>query len=120
MNNGTDTLTQQKPPTLLGFTITVILSAIAGSIPTAILASADNGYVAAYAILPLFFLVLSVCVVLFICVLVFIVKEKFAIALYFLLSVLLVPAFWMGSAMVAKHFQIGAYRVEPMQPFEIR
>lgn len=110
----------QKPPTLVGFAITLILSAIAGAIPTAILARGENGYVASFAVLPLFFLVSIVCILLFLCALVFIGKERFAIALYFLLSVLLIPSFWLGSASVATYFEIGAYRVEPMRPFDIR
>ena len=110
----------QKPPTIIGFATTMALSALVGAVPTAILASADNGYVAGYAILPLLFLISIVCTLLFICAVVFIAKEKFAIALYFLLSVFLIPAFWGGSATVAKYFEIGAYRVEPMQPFDIR
>jgi hypothetical protein len=110
----------QKPPTILGFAVTLALSAVAGTVPTAILASADNGYVAAYALLPLLFLVLILCGFLLFSAIAFIAKEKFAIALYFLLSVLLVPTFWAVSAEVAKHFEIGAYRVDPLQPFKIR
>lgn len=110
----------QNPPTLIGFVITVILSAVAGTIPTAILASAENGYVASYAVPPLLLLTAIVCFLLIICSLAFIAKEKFAIALYFLLSVLLVPAFWFGSAMAAHYFELGAYRVEPMRPVNIR
>ena len=106
----------QKPPTLIGFAFTAILSAVAGSIPTAILASADNGYIAGYFILPLLILFGIVCVLLLISAILFIAKDKFAIGLYFLLSILLVPAFWLGSASVAKHFEIGAYRIEPMRP----
>ena len=110
----------QNPPTLIGFAVTLVVSATIGSIPTAILASADNGYVAGYALLPLLLLLSIVCILLFICAVVFIAKERFALGLYFLLSVLLVPAFWVGSAMAAHYFEIGAYRVEPMQPFDIR
>lgn len=47
---------KQNPPTLIGFVITVILSGVAGTIPTAVLASADNGYVAGYAVPPLLLL----------------------------------------------------------------
>lgn len=110
----------QNPPTLIGFVITVILSVVAGTIPTAILASAENGYVAGYALPPLLLLTAIVFILLIICSLAFIAKEKFAIALYFLLSVLLIPAFWFGSAMAAHYFELGAYRVEPIQPFDIR
>ena len=116
MKERSNASTKQKPPTLIGFAITAILSAVAGAIPTAILASADNGYVAGYAVLPLLLLISIVCILLFICAVVFIAKEKFAVGLYFLLSVLLVPAFWVGSSTAAKHFEIGAYRVEPMRP----
>lgn len=110
----------QNPPTPIGFAFTVILSAVAGTIPTAILASADNGYVAGYMVPPLLFLTAVVCILLILCSLAFIANERFAIALYFLLSVLLIPAFWFGSAMAAHYFELGAYRVEPMQPFDIR
>ena len=64
----------------------------------------------------LFLLLFVVCVVLFISAILFIAKEKVAIGLYFLVSILLVPGFWMGSASVAKYFEIGAYRVEPVRP----
>jgi hypothetical protein len=119
-DGSTNTLTKQEPPTLMGFATTVILSAVAGSIPTAILASADNGYVAGYAVLPLLFLLSFLCIFLFLLAIVFIAKEKFAVGLYLILSVLLVPTFWVGSATFAKYFEIGAYRVEPMRPVDIR
>jgi len=120
MKDEKDILTKQKPPTLMGLAITAILSAVAGSIPTAILASTENGYVAGFVVLPLLLLLGIVRILLFICAILFIAKEKFALGLYFLLSVPLIPAFWLGSAIVAKHFEIGAYRVEPMVPFEVR
>lgn len=114
---------QKKRKTLLHLSASPLRSscqATIGSIPTAILASADNGYVAGYAILPLLLLLSIVCICLFVCAVIFIAKEKFVVGLYFLLAVLLVPAFWVGSAMAAKHFEIGAYRVEPMRPFEVK
>ncbi|MGB7209367.1 MAG: hypothetical protein WBD27_11950 [Pyrinomonadaceae bacterium] len=106
----------QNPPTQIGFAVTLVVSALVGSIPTAILASSDNGYVAGYLVLPLLVLMVVVCGGLFICSVVFIVKEKFAIGLYLLLSVFLVPTFTIGSALAAKEFAIGAYRIEPMRP----
>lgn len=106
----------QKSPTAIGFAITFALSAVGGAIPTGVLASAENGYVAGYAVLPLFLLVAIVCLALFIGAIVFIGKEKFAIGLYFLVSVLLIPTFWITSASLAKHFEIGAYRIDPIRP----
>jgi len=109
----------QNPPTLIGLASTVVGSAIIGVIPTAIIASSDNGYVAGYIVLPIFLLLAVVCISLLISSVVFIAKAKFSIALYLLLSVFLVPTFTIGSALAAKHFEIGAYRVEPMKSFPV-
>lgn len=107
---------EQKSPTLYGFAGTVTLSALAGAIPIAIIASAENGYVAGYVVLPLLLLECVICVFLFIVAIVLIAKEKFAFGLYILLSVLLLPTFTFATAIVAKHFEIGAYKIEPMRP----
>jgi hypothetical protein len=71
-------------------------------------------------VLPLFLLEAVLCLLLFIVAIVFIAKQRFAVGLYFILSGVLVPTFTIGSAVAAKHFEIGAYRIAPIQPFPIK
>ena len=110
----------QKPPTALGFTITAAASAGVAMVPIAIFASAENGYIAGYLVLPVLFLMVAIFIFLGITAVIFIAKEKFAIALYLFVSIILVPAFAYGWALTAAHFEIGAYRVEPVRPFAIQ
>lgn len=110
----------QKAPTRIGFAVTIAASAIVGMVPIAIFARAENGYVAGYLVLPVLFLMAAIFILLGITAVVFIAKDKFAFALYLILSIFLVPAFALGFALAAKHFEIGAYRVEPVRPFPIQ
>jgi hypothetical protein len=110
----------QNGPTRIGFAITAAASAIVGMIPIAIFASAENGYVAGYLALPILFLMVTLFIVIGITAVVFIAKDKFAIALYLILSIFLGPAFAFGFAQAATHFGIGAYRIEPVRPFPIQ
>ena len=95
------------------FIITFLASFVIGCGATLIVASSENGYVAGFVFLPLFFLICIATLVLFIISIVcFILKSK--IAPWLLLSAILLPAGFFSSALIAKHFEIGAYYQEPM------
>jgi len=94
-----------------GLIATIIISLAIGSSGTAIIASSENGYVAGYIVLPIMILTGVVSLVLFISGFVSI-KEQ--IGPYLLIASVLIPTFLIGSAVLAKVFQIGAYREEPM------
>jgi hypothetical protein len=100
--------------------VTIVASAIVGMLPIAIFSSAENGYVAGYLGLPILFLVVTIFILLVITAVVFIANDRFAIALYLILSIFLVPAIAFGFALAAKHFEIGAYRVQPVRPFPVQ
>lgn len=121
MNSESHTFDEkQKSPTLKGVAITGVLSALTGAIPTAIMASSENGYVAGFVVLPLLLLELVLCILLLVAAVVFIAKNKFAVGLYLILSVPLIPACTIGSALAAKHFEVGVYRVSPIEPWTVK
>jgi hypothetical protein len=95
--------------------LTVAASGALGVFATAIIASGDNSYTAGFIVLPILFLELLVCAILFVIGIVLIVKDNLA-GFYFLLAVLLLPSATVGTSVLAKRFEIGAYRVEPMVP----
>ncbi len=97
------------------FLITFAASAGTGVLATAVIASGDNGYSASFIVLPILVLELLVCLILFVVGIVYIAQDKL-VGFYLLLAVLLLPSTTIGSALLAKKLEIGAYRVEPMRP----
>jgi hypothetical protein len=95
------------------FIITFLTSVVIGCSATYLIASSENGYVAGFIVLPLFLLFGVASLILLISGFVCLgLKKKFA--LWLLLSAVLLPASFISSALIAKHFEVGAYRQEPM------
>ena len=103
-------------PKALRLLVTISTSVGAGVLATAIIADSENGYAAGFVALPLLCLELLACIVLVIVGFVFLFRENLA-CLYFFSAALLLPVSTVGSAMLAKEFEIGAYKIEPMRPF---
>jgi hypothetical protein len=69
--------------------------------------------------LPLFLLVCFVGIVLFIISILVFSFEKDSLGMCFLFAAFLLPLGFLGSCLVAKYFELGAYRQDPMIPFSI-
>lgn len=95
--------------------ITIVVSLGLGALGVVPIVQSENGYVAGYIVLPLFFLLVLACLVLFIVGIAFLCFEKKA-GFYLLVAMLMLPVGFLGSALLAKHFEIGAYRVDPIDP----
>ncbi|MGI8544995.1 MAG: hypothetical protein ACR2MD_16165 [Aridibacter sp.] len=95
------------------FTITFLITVGIGCGATLIVASSENGYIAGFVFLPLFFLIIFATLILFIIGL-FCLGYKNKSAPWILLSAILLPVSFVSSAMIAKYFEIGAYYQEPM------
>ncbi len=96
--------------------LTFLVSFLIGGGAILSVVRSDNGYVAGFVFLPLFFFIALLSLILF--VIGFILlgsKEKSAP--WVLLSAVLIPASFICSGLIAKHFEIGAYREEPMVSF---
>lgn len=94
---------------------TIAASVGVGVLATAIIASGENGYTAGFIVLPILIFEGLVCLVLYIVGVANIAKDNL-VGFYFLVAVPLLPIATVGSGMLAKKFEIGAYRVEPMTP----
>jgi len=94
-------------------TIATVVSLAAGCLGTAFVARSENGYFAGFVALPVLLVYGIVSVVLLVYGLVTITKPT---GPFLLLAAVLIPAFSIGSALLAKHFEVGAYREEPMRP----
>lgn len=84
-----------------------------GSVGIVPVINSDNGYVAGYVFFPILFLISIVAFILFFAGLVTITKK---VGPFLLLSSILLPAGFIFTGIVAKHFELGAYRIEPMSP----
>lgn len=90
-----------------------LLSFVIGSGAISLVVRSDNGYVAGFVFLPILFFISLLSLILFIVGFILLVlKEKSAP--WILLSAVLIPSFFISSGLIAKHFEIGAYREEPM------
>jgi hypothetical protein len=97
------------------FIITFLISVGIGCGATYLIASSANGYVAGFIVLPLFLLIGAASLILLLAGFICLGLENKS-APWLLLSGVLLPAGFISSAMVAKHFELGAYRQEPMIP----
>lgn len=93
--------------------ITFLISVGIGCGATFLIASSENGYVAGFIVLPLFLFFGLTSLILFIAGLICLGVENKS-APWLLLSAVLLPASFITSALVAKHFELGAYYQEPM------
>jgi hypothetical protein len=97
------------------FLITILISLGLGILAIVPIVNSQNGYVAGYLVLPLMLLIGIGCLILFIIGIALLINEK-KIGLYFLLAVILLPTGFIGSALIAKRLELGAYREDPMVP----
>ena len=95
--------------------LTFLISFGIGGGAILLVASSDNGYVAGFVFLPLFFLIGISSLILFIVGFILLGSNNKS-APWILLSAILVPVCFISSGLIAKYFEIGAYREEPMTP----
>src|SRR5688500_945097 len=93
-------------------------TAIGFALATLIINS-ENGYVGSMVFFPLFLLVIFAGFVLFIISIIGFSFEKKGLGVCLLFSAFLLPASFIASCLIAKYFEIGAYRQQPMIPFPI-
>lgn len=97
--------------------LTFLISFGIGGGAILLVASNDNGYVAGFVLLPLFFLIGIASLILFVVGLILLgIKNKSAP--WIILLAILIPASFISSGLIAKYFEIGAYRQEPMVSFD--
>lgn len=83
---------------------------------TMLIVNSANGYVAGFVFLPIFFFLGLVSLILFVVGFICLgLKNKSWT--WVLLSAFLLPASFFSTCLTAKHFELGAYRQEPMIPF---
>lgn len=82
---------------------------------TSIVVDSDNGYVAGFVFFPLLILICIASFISFIVAL-FTLATKSKIWIGFLLFAFLLPTSFFTASITAKHFELGAYRQEPMIP----
>ncbi len=102
---------------LLGI-ISFCAAAIGFAMATIIINSA-NGYVGSMAFVPVFLLVIIAGVILFIVSIIVFSFDKKSLGAGLLISAFLLPVSFIASCLIAKYFEVGAYRQEPMIPFAI-
>src|SRR5688500_9689451 len=81
--------------------------------------NSENGYIGGMVFLPLFLLVILVGFILFIISLVSFGLNKMSLGISLFLSAILLPLSFILSCLIAKYFEIGAYRQQPMIPFPV-
>ena len=95
--------------------LTFLISFGIGSGAILLVAKSDNGYVAGFVFLPLFFLIALLSLILFVVGFMLLGSTEKS-APWVLLLAVLIPANFITSGLLAKYFEIGAYREEPMVP----
>lgn len=99
--------------------ISTLLSIISGLAISLLVIGSENGYVGSMVFGLLFFLILFVVLVLLVSSLFCLSFNKDILGLCLLISALLLPSSFLLSCLIAKYFEIGAYRQEPMIPFPV-
>lgn len=97
---------------------TSLLSLTSGSLAIAPVVMSDNGYVGSIVVIPVLILVLVAAAITFVVGIVALASTK-RLGPYILLFAVLLPAGFFVGAMVSKYLGLGAYRIEPMVPFEV-
>lgn len=95
--------------------LTVVLSVGTGILAIVPVVTSENGYVAGFVYFPLLCLLGFSCFVLFVLGIAYLSFGK-NFGLYFLLAMVLLPIGFFGAALTARHFELGAYREDPMVP----
>jgi hypothetical protein len=81
--------------------------------------TSENGYVGSMIFGLLFFALIFIVLLLFFISIFCFAVEKNTVGFCFLISTILLPASFLLCCLTAKYFEIGAYRQEPMIPFQI-
>jgi hypothetical protein len=102
---------------LLG--ISSFCAAAVGFAIATIIINSENGYVGSIVFFPLFLLVIFAGLVLFIISIIGFSLDRKNLGLCLLFSAFLLPTSFITSCLIAKYFEIGAYRQQPMVPFPI-
>ncbi len=97
---------------------TSILSVASGSLALAPVVMSENGYVGSIVFVPVLILVLIASVLTFLVGIIVLATSR-KLGPYVLLFAILLPIGFFIGAIVSKHLEIGAYRTEPMVPFEV-
>ncbi len=94
-------------------------AAVIGFAMATIIINSANGYVGSMDFIPIFLLVIIAGVVLFIVSIIVFSFDKKSLGAGLLISAFLLPASFIASCLIAKYFEIGSYRQQPMIPFSI-
>ncbi|MBA2378429.1 MAG: hypothetical protein H0V76_02505 [Blastocatellia bacterium] len=101
-----------KPKFIIG---TSLLSLTTGSLAIAPVVMSENGYVGSIVFLPVLIVVLIVAALTFLVGIVVLATWR-ELGPYILLFAMLLPIGFFTGAMISKHLEIGAYKVEPTRP----
>ena len=93
--------------------LSIVLPLIIGCVAIMPVIYSENGYVAGFVFFPLFLLVGAASLILFVIGLIGLASKSKSAA-WLLLSAILLPASFISLGLVAKFFELGAYRQEPM------
>lgn len=96
-----------------------LCAAMSGFGLSAVIINSENGYVGGMIFVPLFLLVIIAAIVLFIAGVIGFSLDRKSWGWGLLLSSFLLPASFIASCLVAKYFEIGAYRIQPMIPLSV-
>lgn len=102
-------------PNLPILIIIAVISLTVGALAIVPVVKSENGYVGSIAFFFLFILVCIVTVILFLAGLLCLPFSK-KIGISVLTSTLMLPVGFFGAAITSKHFEIGAYKEQPMRP----
>jgi hypothetical protein len=90
-----------------------------GFVMATLIINSENGYVGSMVFFPVFLLAIIVGFVLFSISIIVFSFDKKSLSASLLISAFLLPASFIAFCLIAKYFEIGAYRREPMIPFPI-
>lgn len=99
--------------------ISFFCTAAIGFALASVIIYSENGYVGSMIFFPLFLLVIFAGFVLFLISIVVFSFDKNNLGIGLLLSSFLLPASFVAFCLIAKYFEIGAYRQQPMIPFPV-
>ncbi len=102
---------------LLG--VSSFCAAAIGFVTATLIINSENGYIGSIVFLPLFLLAIFTGFVLFIISIIGFSFDKKSLGICLLASAFLLPASFIASCLIAKYFEIGSYRQQPMIPFSI-
>ena len=98
--------------------VTSLFSLACGSLAIAPVVMSESAYVGSIVFLPVLILVLIVAAIVFVAGIIVLASTK-KLGPYVLLFAILLPVGFFIGATVSKYLELGAYRIEPMVPFEV-